>query len=74
MAAAEAEGRYRGCPPALVSAPSEQARTAYLEQGASIAALSRAHKVSRAAVRTALAGLLPGTPTQARSDEEANDY
>ena len=60
IAAAEAEGRYRGRPPALSRAPAEEARTAYLEQGTSIAALARAHGVSRAAVRTALAGLLPG--------------
>ena len=60
IAAAEAEGRYRGRPPALAGAPAEQARAAYLEQGASIAALARAHGVSRAAVRTALADLLPG--------------
>jgi len=60
VAAAEAEGRYRGRPPALAGRPAEEARSAYLEQGASIAALSRAHRVSRAAVRTALAGLLPG--------------
>ena len=61
IAAAEAEGRYRGRPPALSGIPAEEARTAYLEQGASIAALSRAHGVSRAAVRTALADLLPGS-------------
>ena len=60
IAAAEAEGRYRGRPPALSGAPAEEARTAYLEQGASIAALARAHGVSRVAVRTALADLLPG--------------
>ncbi len=60
VAAAEVEGRYRGRPPALSGTPAEEARTAYLEQGASIAALARAHGVSRAAVRTALADLLPG--------------
>lgn len=62
IVAAEAEGRYRGRPPALTGTPAEEARMAYQNQGASIAALARAHKVSRAAVRTALAGLLPGTP------------
>jgi hypothetical protein len=67
IVAAEAEGRFRGCPPALVGAPAEQARAAYLEQGASIAALSRKHRVSRAAVRTALVGLLPGTPANRTS-------
>jgi DNA invertase Pin-like site-specific DNA recombinase len=62
IAAAEAEGRYRGRPPALSGTPAEEARAAYLEQGASIAALARAHGVSRVAVRTALTGLLPSGP------------
>ena len=53
IAAAEAEGRYRGRPPALSGTPAEEARTAYLQQGPSIAALSRAYGVSRAPVRTA---------------------
>ena len=60
IAAAEAEGRYRGRPPALSGDLAEEARSAYLGRGTSIAALARAHGVSRAAVRTALAGLLPG--------------
>lgn len=60
IAAAEAEGRFRGRLPALSGAPAEEARSAYRDQGASIAALARTHGVSRAAVRTALAGLLPG--------------
>ncbi|MFI0454562.1 recombinase family protein [Actinomadura sp. 6N118] len=59
IAAAEAEGRYRGRPPALDGTRREEARTAYTEQGASIAALARTHGVSRAAIRTALADLLP---------------
>jgi DNA invertase Pin-like site-specific DNA recombinase len=59
IAAAEAEGRYRGRPPALSGNLAEEVRSAYLDQGASIAALARAHGVSRAAVRTALVGLLP---------------
>lgn len=70
IVAAAAEGRYRGRPPALTGTPAEEARTAYREQGASIAALSREHGVSRAAVRTALAGLLPGTPAQSEPREE----
>ncbi|MCT9933713.1 hypothetical protein N5079_26210 [Planotetraspora sp. A-T 1434] len=37
-------------------------RSTYTEQGASIAALARTHGVSRAAVRTALAALLPDQP------------
>ena len=32
IAAAEAEGRYRGRPPALSGTPAEEARTAYLQQ------------------------------------------
>ncbi|MGH3181096.1 MAG: recombinase family protein, partial [Streptosporangiaceae bacterium] len=45
IAAAGAEGRYRGRPPALSGAPAGEARAAYREQGASIAALARAHGV-----------------------------
>ncbi|WSA20641.1 recombinase family protein [Streptosporangium subroseum] len=59
IAAAEAEGRYRGRPPALTSARLEEVRGAFQDQGVSIAALARTHGVSRAAVRTALADLLP---------------
>ncbi|MFF5210099.1 recombinase family protein [Streptosporangium sp. NPDC000396] len=62
IAAAEAEGRYRGRPPALTGTRLEEARSAFQNQGASLAALARAHGVSRAAVRTALADLLPGQP------------
>ncbi|MGI5290619.1 recombinase family protein [Nonomuraea polychroma] len=38
VAAAEAEGRYRGRPPALDGDQREEARTAFQEDGASIAA------------------------------------
>jgi DNA invertase Pin-like site-specific DNA recombinase len=62
IAAAEAEGRFRGRPPALAADEREDVRSAFRDQGASIAALARAHGVSRAAVRTALADLLPDTP------------
>ncbi|MBG0823616.1 recombinase family protein [Planomonospora sp. ID91781] len=62
IAAAEAEGRYRGRPPALDGTRREEVRAAFREEGTSIAALARTHGVSRAAVRTALAGLLPGQP------------
>ncbi|MER6174617.1 hypothetical protein [Streptosporangium sp. NPDC001681] len=58
-----AEGRYRGRPPAPDGDQREEARTAFQEDGASIAALARAHGVSRAAVRTALTGLLPDQPS-----------
>ncbi|MFC9971134.1 recombinase family protein [Spirillospora sp. NPDC127200] len=59
IAAAEAQGRYRGRPPALTGPQREAVRSTYTEQGASIAALARTHGVSRTAIRTALADLLP---------------
>ncbi|WP_157904284.1 recombinase family protein [Parafrankia soli] len=62
IAAAEAEGRYRGRPPALTGARLEKVRSEFRDQGTSIAALARTHGVSRAAVRTALAELLPNQP------------
>ncbi|MER6952100.1 recombinase family protein [Nonomuraea sp. NPDC000554] len=40
IAAAEAEGRYRGRPPALAGAQLEEVRSAFAEYGASIAALA----------------------------------
>lgn len=42
----------------MTAAKTDTVRTAYLE-GRSIAALARAHGVSRGAIRTAVAGLLP---------------
>ncbi len=63
IAAAEAEGRYRGRPPALDGTRRDQVRTAFRDEGASIAALARTHGVSRAAIRTAVADLLPDQPT-----------
>ncbi|MFC5831121.1 recombinase family protein [Nonomuraea insulae] len=62
IAAAEGEGRYRGRPPTLAGAQLEKVRSAFQDHGTSIAALARAHGVSRAAIRTALTGLLPGQP------------
>ncbi|WP_205315247.1 hypothetical protein [Nonomuraea lactucae] len=62
IAAAEAQGRYRGRPPALTGARLEDGRSAFQEQGASIAALARTHEVSRVAILTSLAGLLPDQP------------
>lgn len=59
IAAAEAEGRYRGRPPTLSGEYLEEVRSTYTDQGASIAALARAHGVSCAAIRTALGDLLP---------------
>lgn len=63
IAAAEAEGRYRGRPPALTGDQLKEVRAAFRDQGASIASLAREHGVSRVAVRTALADLLPGPRT-----------
>jgi DNA invertase Pin-like site-specific DNA recombinase len=59
IAAAEAEGRYRGWPPALTGDKLAEVRATFLDEGASISALARRHGVSRVAVRTALHGLLP---------------
>jgi DNA invertase Pin-like site-specific DNA recombinase len=59
IAAAEAEGRNRGRRPALAGDRLEDVRSAFRDQGASIAGLAREHGVSRVAVRTALADLLP---------------
>ncbi|ACZ87161.1 hypothetical protein [Streptosporangium roseum] len=41
----------------------EEVRAAFQDNGASIAALARAHGVSRVAIRTAIADLLPDQPT-----------
>jgi DNA invertase Pin-like site-specific DNA recombinase len=59
IVAAEVQGRCRGRPPALTGARLEEVRSVFRDQGTSIAALARAHGVSRATVRTALDGLLP---------------
>jgi len=56
--AAEAEGSKGGRRPAVTAAKTDTVRTAYLE-GRSIAPLARDHGVSRGAIRTAVAGLLP---------------
>ncbi|GAA1894609.1 hypothetical protein [Streptantibioticus ferralitis] len=70
IAAAEAEGRYRGRHPALTGTKLQEVRAAYRDQGTSIAALAREHGVSRVAVRTALADLLPDQkiPHQQQAD------
>jgi DNA invertase Pin-like site-specific DNA recombinase len=59
IAAAEAEGRHRGRPPALTGDQLQQVRATFRDKGTSIAGLARQHGVSRVAVRTALADLLP---------------
>ncbi|MGJ5895780.1 recombinase family protein [Streptomyces sp. V2] len=58
LRAAEAKGNKGGRRPALAGETIGDVRAAYLE-GQSIAALARAHGVSRGAVRTAVADLLP---------------
>ncbi|GAA0241202.1 hypothetical protein GCM10009527_042240 [Actinomadura nitritigenes] len=63
IGAAEAQGRYHGRPPALTGHQLEEVRAAFRDKGASIARLARGHGVSRVAVRTALADLLPDPRT-----------
>ncbi|MFE5118314.1 recombinase family protein [Streptomyces sp. NPDC056669] len=58
LRAAEAKGNKGGRRPAIPAAKTDTVRTAYLE-GRSIAALARDHEVSRGAIRTAVADLLP---------------
>ncbi|WP_371661553.1 hypothetical protein [Streptomyces sp. NBC_00280] len=58
LRAAEAEGNRGGRRPAVVAGKVGAVRTAHLE-GRSIAALARDHDVSRGAIRTAVAALLP---------------
>ncbi|MFD9787590.1 recombinase family protein [[Kitasatospora] papulosa] len=58
LRAAEAEGAKGGRRPAVAAAQTADVRTAYLE-GRSIAALAHDHRVSRGAIRTAVADLLP---------------
>ncbi|WGD40064.1 recombinase family protein [Streptomyces cathayae] len=58
LRAAEAKGSKGGRRPAVAADRAGAVRTAYLE-GCSIAALAREHDVSRGAIRTAVADLLP---------------
>ncbi|MEU5162268.1 hypothetical protein AB0G74_22045 [Streptomyces sp. NPDC020875] len=58
LRAAEAKGAKGGRRPAVAAATAADVRTAYLE-GRSIAALACDHRVSRGAIRTAVADLLP---------------
>jgi DNA invertase Pin-like site-specific DNA recombinase len=65
LRAAEAKGNKGGRRPAVTAGKTEGVRAAYLE-GQSIAALARDHNVSRGAIRTAVADLLPEyTPVDA---------
>jgi transposase-like protein len=67
LRAAEAKGSKGGRRPAVVADKTTDVRTAYLE-GRSIAALARDHGVSRGAIRTAVADLLPD---HAATEEES---
>ncbi|MFJ8187256.1 recombinase family protein [Streptomyces sp. NPDC096105] len=58
LRAAEAKGSKGGRRPAVAADKTDTVRTAYLE-GRSIAALARDHRVSRGAIRTAVADLMP---------------
>lgn len=58
LRAAEAKGNKGGRRPAVLAGKTAAVRSAYLE-GRSIAALAREHDVSRGAIRTAVADLLP---------------
>ncbi|MFI6494904.1 recombinase family protein [Streptomyces sp. NPDC050564] len=58
LRAAEAKGSKGGRRPAVTAAKTADVRAAYLE-GRSIAALARDHGVSRGAIRTAVADLMP---------------
>ncbi|MEH0564377.1 recombinase family protein [Streptomyces silvae] len=58
LRAAEAKGAKGGRRPAIAATKTADVRTAYLENR-SIAALARDHGVSRGAIRTAVADLLP---------------
>ncbi|BCL25097.1 recombinase family protein [Streptomyces tuirus] len=58
LRAAEAKGGKGGRRPAVAAMKTDAVRTAYLE-GRSIAALARDHGVSRGAIRTAVADLMP---------------
>ncbi|WP_326584412.1 recombinase family protein [Streptomyces sp. NBC_00481] len=58
LRAAEAKGNKRGRRPAIPADKTDSVRTAYLN-GQSIASLAREHDVSRGAIRTVVADLLP---------------
>ncbi|MFI5938136.1 recombinase family protein [Actinoplanes sp. NPDC051494] len=65
LAAAWASGKTSGRRPRHTQlGVTEQIRQAYRDDGASIAALAREHCVSRGAIRTAIADLLPNQPEQ----------
>ena len=71
LRAAEAKGSKGGRRPAVAAAKTDAVRTAYLE-GRSIAALAREHGVSRGAIRTAVADLMPDH-TKVEEDAPASE-
>ncbi|MFF9042293.1 recombinase family protein [Streptomyces sp. NPDC014892] len=70
LRAAEAKGSRGGRRPAVPADTTDVVRAAYLE-GRSIAALARDHGVSRGAIRTAVADLLPGHTATEEEDAPA---
>ncbi|MGX1818018.1 recombinase family protein [Streptomyces albidoflavus] len=70
LRAAEAKGNKGGRRPAVPPGKTDTVRTAYLE-GRSIAALAREHGVSRGAIRTAVADLMPEHTTGSPEDAPA---
>ena len=68
LAAAWAAGSVSGRRPRLAELGAEETVRQAFRDGASIAALAREHQVSRGAVRTALAGLLPDQVDQPGPD------
>ncbi|MFJ8536134.1 recombinase family protein [Streptomyces sp. NPDC093591] len=72
LRAAEAKGIRGGRRPAIAPGKTDAVRTAYLS-GRSIAALAREHGVSRGAIRTAVADLLPEHRTPTQHDAPASE-
>ncbi|MEV0301104.1 recombinase family protein [Streptomyces prasinus] len=72
LRAAEAKGNKGGRRPAVAADRTDAVRTAYLE-GRSIAALARDYDVSRGAIRTAVADLLPEHTAEDQEDVPAPD-
>ncbi|MFV5998410.1 recombinase family protein [Streptomyces sp. NPDC056231] len=70
LRAAEAKGSKGGRRPAVAAEKTDDVRTAYLE-GRSIAALARDHGVSRGAIRTAVADLMPDHNAISQEDTPA---
>ncbi|MFI7641648.1 recombinase family protein [Nonomuraea sp. NPDC049400] len=70
LRAAEVKGSKGGRRPAVAAEKTDDVRTAYLE-GRSIAALARDHGVSRGAIRTAVADLMPDHNAISQEDTPA---